>query len=175
VQTGLARTGARPRKQLRRFERPVPAELAGKPFGRMVAALELSRTVGWDIRDDVCRRPLDVGDDELGSESRCSAEAVLLPRVHERPRRAGVCNRRARRGERQPPSGTFAAALDRPGRRRATARTAWRTEHPQLRVAGATHRVGSRATRDTTSGQDKVDEPHRPRYGRSCNVSVPTP
>ncbi len=50
----------------------------------MVSPLQLPDRVGRDIRDDVCRRSLDVGDDELGGERSDLAEPALLPGANER-------------------------------------------------------------------------------------------
>jgi hypothetical protein len=139
----------------------------------MVASLELPCTIGRDIRDDVCRRRLDVGDDELGGKSRRAAEAVLLPRVDEGPRRVGIGNGGTGRREAETPSRTFAATFDRPHRRRPTERAARGRKHAQPRAAGRAERVGGTATRDAAARKHEIDEPNRQSYVANRNVSVP--
>jgi len=142
VQPGLPRARTRAFEQRGCLETPATAERPSEAFGWMVATLELPRAVGRDIRDDVYRRPLDVSDDELGSEVCDPAEPVLLPGAQQRPGRPGVGDGRARRGEREPPAGAFAAAFDRPGGRCAAAGAARRRECPERTAAIAAQHVG---------------------------------
>ncbi len=159
-------------QQRHRVERPEPAELLGQPTSRMVAAPRAPISVGRDIRDDVCRRPRNDLGDELGSEGRERAEAALLPRADERPRDGRVRDRRPRGGEREPPAGALAAALDRPGRGRAAA-GAERRDDPDERAPADLARERARPpTAGAASGEEQVDEPLRPRYGRTRDVSV---
>jgi hypothetical protein len=173
-QAGLpcARAGAS--EELDHLERPAAPELAGQLLGRVVAAPELPRTVGRDVRDDVDRRPLDVGDDELSGKCGGAAEGVLLPRVHERSGRPGIGDRRARRDEREPAARTLAAPLDRPGGRCSAAHAARADQQAQVGATALAHRLGGRAAGDAAARQEEVGEPRHTRYGRSRNVSVPT-
>jgi hypothetical protein len=99
---------------------PPRLELTRQTLRGMMPAPKLTSGIRRDIRDDVCGRLLDAGDDELGSETRGAAEAVLLPAVDERASRADIGDARARRGECEPATCTFAAPLDRPRGRRTT-------------------------------------------------------
>jgi hypothetical protein len=173
IEPGLPAARTSSRKELCALERPAHAKLASQPLRRMVAALELPRGIGRDIRDDVCHRSLDVSGDEVGGNCRDAAETVLLPPVDERARRPGVGNRRACRGEREPAPGTFAAPLDRPRRRGAAAPAPRRWQETQLRAAGEAKGVGSNTTRRAAARQEKIDEPRRSRYVAERNVSVP--
>jgi hypothetical protein len=128
-----------------------------------VPSTELPDGVGRDIRDDVCRRGLDVSGDELGGEGRNRAEAALLPRAHERPYRPVVGDRRAGTREREPASRAFPAPLDVPRGRGAAESAARAPKRPQLAQAGPAERVCRRATADAGARKEKVDEPRRPR------------
>ena len=139
----------------------------------MVPATQLAERVGRDIRDDVCRGPLDVGGDELCGQPGGVAEPALLPGANERARRAVVGDRRAGGGKRQPASRALATVGDRPRGGRAAVRTARRAKRPERTQAGRAERLGSGATTHATTRQDEVDEPRDPRYDRSCDVSVP--
>jgi hypothetical protein len=136
------------REQRNHADRPRASDGACEPFGRVGPAPELTRRVSWDIRDDVCGRTLDPGDNELRRKVRGAAEPVLLPAADERPRRAGVRNRGSRRREAEPPTGTFAAAVDLPGRRRTTTGAERRRQHGQLQAAPSAQDVGANPARD---------------------------
>jgi hypothetical protein len=161
-------------EERRLLERPVPRQLTSEALGRVVAPPELPRGVGRDRDDEIRLGSLDVGDDEIAGESRRPAEAVLLPRTDERPSRPGIRDCCAGRRERETTAGTLATALDRPSGRRTTASTTRSRKHSQARAAESAHRVGGGAARDATTGQEQVDEPRRPRYAATSDVSVPT-
>jgi hypothetical protein len=140
----------------------------------MVTAAEQPIRIGRDIRDDVCRRPLELSDHEVGGEARGRAEPLLLPGAEERPGRTGVGDRSPRRCERKPAARALATALDLPRRGRAAASTPRGDEWPEQRAAVGAQRLGRSATGDAAPGQEKDEEPRGPRYGGRCDVSVPT-
>ena len=114
--------GPRPGEDRRRRELPATRQLGSKPLGRVAATRQLPCRIGRDMGDDVCCRRGDMGDDELSSEGREQAEAVLLPGPDEWPRRTCVGDRADGGRKRQAAAGTFAAALHGPrGRRTASA------------------------------------------------------
>ncbi|TMK56756.1 MAG: hypothetical protein E6G60_17685 [Actinobacteria bacterium] len=138
VETSLALCGPRPPEWRLDGDFPAAAELVGQLFRRVMAAPEPSVAVGRDERDDVGVRPGNGFDDELRSPGAQPPQAPLLPRSHDPADGLVVLHGCARLREGEPPSGTFAAARDRPRRRRATTAAMWRTEPaqvPRARVA----------------------------------------
>jgi hypothetical protein len=90
----------------------------------MGGPVKLPDGIGRDIRDDVCRRTLDVSGDELGGEGRRAADPVLLPCTYVGARRAVVDDSGTRRCKCEAAAAAFAAALDRPTGRGAAAAAA---------------------------------------------------
>ena len=129
----------------------------------MLPALQLPGRVGRDIRDDVDRRPLHVGEDELGGEGSHLAEPALLPAADERPSRPAVGNGCAGGREGRPMPGALAAAPDGPRGRGAAAATAGSAQRPQLEQASRTERVCCSTAGDAASRQEKIDQPRKPR------------
>jgi hypothetical protein len=173
-QPGLPGTRTRSFEKPSYLELPVSAELERETLGRVMTSLELPGAVGWDIRNDVGRRRLEVGDRELGGQRSSAAEPVLLPAADEGAGRAGVRDGSTRGGERKPAPGAFAAPLDRPGSRSAAAIALRRRKHAQLGTAGCAQHISGRTTERAATGYEEIDEPRRSRYVRRCNVSVPT-
>ena len=149
---------------------PAPAERAGEPCGRVVAAPQAPVAVGRDIGDDVCRRPRHALGDELGGEARERAETALLPR--RRNGRAGprVGDGRAGRGERDPPPGALAAALDRPRRRGAAARAERRTDRPRARRGRRAQKSGPGSPQETQREGSRSSRGHAD-HGRAEAVT----
>ena len=113
-----------------RLARQLPRirERTGDLLGRVVAAVEAAFAVGRHERDEIdvrTRQPL--GDDarRLGAKP---AESALLPAANDPADVGVVSHSRACFCKRKPPTCTFAAACDRPRRRRAAARTQRRNQ-----------------------------------------------
>ena len=198
---GLTRDVARASEQRPGLEVPAQRQLVRESLRRLMAALQAAITVGRDIGDDVDRRRGHCLGHELGGQSNKRAEAALLPCMHERAADTVVGDRSAGGGERQAPPRALDAALDRPGCGRTApstqrgpkkgerapaglAQEPRRSARPRKPVArgrrfgmrrrqfGQLRAGGGTATAGATRWKEKVDEPHRRRYGRRCDMSV---
>ncbi len=138
----------------------------------MLAAVELTDRVCRHIGDDVCLRPVDVLDDEVGGAGRQVAEPALLPGANERASGPRVLDRGARGAKGQTTAGALAATLDRPRGRSSAACAERPAQRPQQRAAARAERVGRPTTGDATGRQEEVDEPRPQRYGRAADMSV---
>ena len=163
---------ARPFEKRLTRKAPASSQLVRERFRRMTCAFELTHSVGRDIGDDVCGRPLEVGEHELGCQGREPAEPALLPGMDEGNggARVGVGGRGG--GERETPAGALQAASNRPGRGRAAACAARQPDRSKSVVAGRAEARTRPATGDTARRQQEIDEPRRSTYGRSRHVSV---
>ena len=105
------------------LERQLPRarELYGELLGRVVTSLAPPFGVSRDEREHVDLGPPERLRDDVGRNTRESPEAFLLPRDDDALDGRVVRDGRARRRERDAPSGTLAAAPDGPPGRRAAA------------------------------------------------------
>src|ERR687887_1339285 len=103
TQSPLGRRRAGAADEPLRRKLPATAELAGRPLRRMVAALEAAVAVGREEAESEDVRPRHGLDDELRGERRQPPQPALLPGRDDRPDRAVVEDRGARRRKREPP------------------------------------------------------------------------
>src|SRR6187551_3616803 len=100
---------------------PAPCKLERQRARGVVSPAEQALSVRRDENEAFHRRRGDRLADELGRGFRQYANPSLLPGGHDRASAAVVEDGGARRCEREPAAAALAAALDRPGGRRAAA------------------------------------------------------
>ena len=171
-QACLPSHGASSLEQRRRLDVPPRSQLPREPVWWVVPATDAPVLVGRDIGDDVCRRPLDGLDDEIGAEDGESAEAALLPRPDHVACAPGVRHARASRCERDPPARALHAAIDGPLRRCAAPRAERRNDPDERGATGLAEPRSIGAAGDAPRRKDEIEKPPGPRYGRDRDVSV---
>jgi len=124
-----------------------------------MAAPEAPVAVRRDERDRSTGRRRDGVDDQFGGERPDVAQATLLPCGDEQPDADLVSDRRARRGEGDPPARALAAALDGPGGGR-TAAGAERRGEPRQSAGTGCAEGGARDGADDAAPREEQIQQH---------------